>query len=231
MKKKRNILIVLRDLLVKNSRAFLLCLFMLLAAPSLIALDFTYGIKGELLFCGFSGGHPSLEGYVGEDSNGIALGSYARFSYKNILCAQPELLMALKGDVFKNSVTGKRINLTQLYLELPLLFTVSFPLPTAVPIAPRIYAGPYCGVHLFSTGKATDFDLDINPFDFGIVTGYGVEVGWFFFEIAHSVGLTSVSGNLKYDTHFLTVGFRIFERTASRRNRRASSQCEIQRSS
>jgi len=201
---------------MKRKSASLLCLFLLLAAPSLIALDFTYGLKGELLFCGFSGGHPNLKGYDGQDSNGIALGGYARFSYKNILSIQPELLMALKGDAFKNPATGERISLTQLYLELPLLFTVSFPLPTAVPIAPRIYAGPYWGVHLFSTGKVTDFELDIKPFDFGVVIGYGVDVRWFFFDIGHSVGLTSVSGNLKYDTHFLTVGFRIFERVASR---------------
>jgi hypothetical protein len=205
---------------LKQCTALLFVLLLFSVGGPCCALEISYGMKGELLFCGFTGEHPNLKDYSGQDSNGIALGSYARISYRNILSIQPELLLALKGDQFKSSVTGERINLTQLYLEIPVLFSVSFPLPTSIPIAPRIGIGPYWGVHLFSTGEATDFDLDINPFDFGVVIGYGVDVRRFSFDISHSVGLTAVSGNLRYDTHFLTIGFRIIEKKSPRENRR-----------
>jgi hypothetical protein len=208
MKRRKHRWFVRRDCLLKTRSAFLLCFFLLLAAPSLGALDFSYGLKGELLFCGFSGGHPELAGYTGLDSNGFALGSYARFSYKDILSVQPELLFALKGDKFKNSNTGERIGLTQLYIEIPVLLGVSFPLPISLHIAPKIFGGPYFGIHLFSTGKASEFELGIKPFDVGVVTGYGIEVGRLFFEISHNIGLVPIAGNLHYDTHFISVGFR-----------------------
>ena len=194
---------------MKPRSAFLLCIFLLLAAPSLIALDFTYGFKGELLFCGFSGGHQKLSGYKGLDSNGVALGGYSKFSYRDILSIQPEILLALKGDKFENSTTGETIGLTQLYIEIPVLLGVSFPLPISMHIAPKIFGGPYFGIHLFSTGEADKLDLGIKSFDAGVVTGYGVEVGNLFFEISHTIGLVPIAGNLQYDTHFFAVGFRV----------------------
>jgi len=202
---------------MKQSSASLLCLFLLLVAPSLNALDFTYGLKGELLFCGFSGGHSKLTGYTGLDSNGVALGGYSKFSYRDILSVQPEFLLALKGDKFENSTTGETIGLTQLYLEIPVLLGVSFPLPISMHIAPKIFGGPYFGIHLFSTGEASELDLGIKTFDAGVVTGYGVEVGSLFFEISHTIGLIPIAGNLKYDTHFISVGFRISGKKHTRR--------------
>jgi hypothetical protein len=212
MNEEKHPLFFQRDFPVKFRSGFLILSLFLFVAHAGGALDFSRGFKGELLFCGFSGGHQELEGYKGLDSNGIALGGYTRFSYRNTLSIQPELLLALKGDVFKNSETDDRIGLTQLYLEVPVLLAVSFPLPVSMHIAPKIFGGPYFGVHIFSTGKASELELGINPFDFGVVTGYGVEVGRVFIEISHSVGLVAIAGNLRYDTHFLSVGFRMHEK-------------------
>jgi hypothetical protein len=187
----------------------IILVFLLVMGGVAYSLDFSYGFKGELLFCGFSGGHPTLNGYTGEDSNGVALGGFTKLSYEDILSIQPELLFSIKGDKFKHSVTKEKISLTQFYIEIPVLFTVSFPLPTSLYIAPKVFTGPYFGIHLYSMGKVKDMGIDIKPFDFGIVVGMGVEVHKIIFELSHSVGLTPVSGSLEYDTHFITIGIRL----------------------
>jgi len=188
---------------------FMILVFLLVIGGVAYSLDFSYGFKGELLFCGFLGSHPTLNGYTGEDSNGIALGGFTKLSYEDILSIQPELLLSLKGDKFKHSVTKEKISLTQFYIEIPVLFTVSFPLPTSLYIAPKVFTGPYFGIHLYSMGKVKDLGINIKPFDFGIVVGMGVEVHKIIFELSRSVGLTPVSGSLEYDTHFITIGIRL----------------------
>jgi len=67
----------------------------------------------------------------------------------------------------------------------------------------------YLAFHLYSTGTVMERGIDINPVDFGIVVGFCVEVQKLFFELSHSVGLVAVSGDLKYDTHFIAVGVKM----------------------
>ncbi len=188
----------------------MILVFLLVMGGIAYSLDFSYGFKGELLFCGFLGGHPTLTGYTGEDSNGIALGGFTKLSYEDILSIQPELLFSIKGDKFKHLVTKEKISLTQFYIEIPVLFTIAFPLPTSLYyIAPKVFAGPYFGIHLYSMGKVKDMGINIKPFDFGIVVGMGVEVHKIILELSHSVGLIPVSGSLEYDTHFISIGIRL----------------------
>jgi len=179
---------------------------LMVIASTAFALDLSYGLKGELLFCGFSGGHSKLEGFTGEDSNGFALGGFAKLSHEDILSVQQEVLFAMKGDKFKNKETKEKISLTQFYIEIPVFLTVSFPLPLSIYLAPKIFVGPYLGIHLFSTGEVKDLGIDIKPYDFGVVVGLGVEVQKIIFELSHSVGLIPISGSLEYDTHFIAIG-------------------------
>jgi len=184
-------------------------MFFLLSPILCSALDFSWGLKGELLFCGFSGGHPKLQDFTGEDSNGLAAGGFLRISHEDILSLQPELLLSVKGDKFQQKTTNTQVYLTQFYLELPVLLAVSFPLPVQGTPTPKIFAGPYLGIHLYSSGSVMDLGLDINPVDFGVIVGYCVEVNTLFFELSHSVGLLEVSGDLTYDTHFIAVGVKM----------------------
>jgi hypothetical protein len=194
---------------MKEIAVAVIFIFPLLNPILCYALDLSWGLKGELLFCGFSGGHPKLQDYTGEDSNGIAAGGFFRISHEDILSLQTELLLSVKGDKFQQKTTKEQIHLTQFYLELPLLLAVSFPLPVKGTPAPKIFAGPYLGIHLYSSGSVMDLGLDINPVDFGVIIGFCVEVQKLFFELSHSVGLVGVSGDLMYDTHFISVGIKM----------------------
>jgi hypothetical protein len=194
---------------LKEIKIAVVFVFFLLSPILCFALDLSWGMKGELLFCGFSGGHPELKGFTGEDSNGIAAGGFLRISHEDILSIQPEIILSVKGDTFQQKTTREQIHLTQFYLELPVLLAVSFPLPVPGAPSPKIFAGPYLAIHLYSTGTVMERGIDINPVDFGVVVGFCVEVQKLFFELSHSVGLVAVSGDLTYDTHFIAVGVKM----------------------
>lgn len=178
-------------------------------AGTAFALDLSYGVKSELLFTGFTGSHSKLEGFSRKEGNGFALGGFAKISLEDILSVQPELLFNIKTDKYINKETDEKLSLILFYIEAPILFNVSFPLPVSIYLAPKLFAGPYFGIHLFSNDDVKSLGIDFKPYDFGIIVGMGIDVQKMSFEITHREGLISLSESLKHDTHSINIGVKL----------------------
>jgi hypothetical protein len=84
------------------------------------------------------------------------------------------------------------------YIEIPLLISLKFS-------ALRLNAGPYYGICVATSFKGNDFKNN----DFGISTGLGFDIGWFYIGGFYDYGLTNISSKRYFDVYNRTLGFNI----------------------
>ena len=115
---------------------------------------------------------------------GAITGAYLQFPLRDIFAIRPELLFSLKGgSTVADAGPGEgNIDIELAYIELPVLFRVSFPTGT---IRPVLFGGPALAIQI---GCDFSFDVDatrstcgqdslttVRGWDFGLVGGGGVE--------------------------------------------------------
>jgi hypothetical protein len=180
--------------------------FLVTVTMSAYSLDFSYGVKGGPVFSRLNGDNSKLQGFDEVIRVGFTMGGFARISHEDILGVQPEILFTMKGSDFKNDETDQEVKLLLFYIEMPILFSVSYPLPLSYHLAPKLFAGPSLGIHLFSSKDVNDLDLDIKTFDLGLALGVGLDVRNLSIEVKYNRGLTSISGDLENEILSLTLG-------------------------
>lgn len=118
---------------------------------------------------------------------GAITGAYLQFPLHDIFAIRPELLFSLKGGSTVATIEGQgegNIDIELAYIELPVLFRVSFPTGS---IRPVLFGGPALAIQI---GCDFSFDLPsdstrstcgqdnlttVRSWDFGLVGGGGVE--------------------------------------------------------
>jgi hypothetical protein len=105
---------------------------------------------------------------------------------------QPGIMYIHKGAVDNVSHYGST---SVHYIEFPLLISLKFS-------ALRLNAGPY-------TGLCAGGDSDFDGKDFGISTGFGFDIGWFYIGTFYDYGLTNTSSKRYFDIYNRTLGLNI----------------------
>ena len=118
---------------------------------------------------------------------GAITGVYLQFPLNDVFAIRPELLFSLKGGSTVATIEGQgeaNIDIELAYIELPVLFRVSFPTGS---IRPVLFGGPALAIQI---GCDFNFDLGsdstrstcgqdnlstVRSWDFGLVGGGGVE--------------------------------------------------------
>ncbi len=114
---------------------------------------------------------------------GAITGAYLQFPLHDIFAIRPELLFSLKGgSTVANIGEETNIDIELAYIELPVLFRVSFPTGS---IRPVLFGGPALAIQI---GCDFSFSVDstrstcgedslnnVRSWDFGLVAGGGVE--------------------------------------------------------
>ena len=114
---------------------------------------------------------------------GAITGAYLQFPLHDIFAIRPELLFSLKGGSTVATIRGveENIEIELAYIELPVLFRVSFPTGN---IRPVLFGGPAMAIQIgcdFSFSDAVrstcgqDSLTNVRSWDFGLVAGGGVE--------------------------------------------------------
>ena len=113
---------------------------------------------------------------------GAITGVYLQFPLQDVFAIRPELLFSLKGGSTASDITGgESIDIELAYIELPVLFRVSFPTGS---IRPVIFGGPAVAIQIgcdFSFADAVRSTCGqatlprVRGWDFGLVGGGGVE--------------------------------------------------------
>jgi len=186
--------------------------FIILVNSVSFAVDFSYGIKGGILYSSFNGSHSGLADLENFDRNviiGPSIGGFIRLGIEEILFIQPELLFTLKGESYWNEATNEKRRVDLYYIEIPVFFAAAYPLPTSVHIAPRVFFGPYLGLHLLSGGDTKDLGIDVNPLDLGLILGIGIDVENMLFEIQYGFGFTPISEDLTFLIKSVMIGFKL----------------------
>lgn len=173
------------------------CVLVLLMISLAQAMPF--GIKGGMSFATLSG-----DDIIDCDwRQGMCVGVFTEYSILGLMTIQPELLYVRKGaecgvDPFTGTDIGETYTVRLDYLELPVLASLSFPLPSLV--KPRIFAGPYVAYNLtaagsFVTQSPTDLDF-IKAFDYGAVVGVGTDLDFLLAKVMldgrYTFGLASI---------------------------------------
>ena len=116
---------------------------------------------------------------------GAITGAYLQFPLHDIFAIRPELLFSLKGGSTVATIAGQgdaNIDIELAYIELPVLFRVSFPTGS---IRPVLFGGPALAIQIgcdfsfsFDSSRSTcgqDSLNNVRSWDFGLVAGGGVE--------------------------------------------------------
>lgn len=159
------------------------------------------GVKGGVNFSTVGGADvttsPStLTGFVG--------GAYLDINIPFLLSIQPEVLYSMKGYKEEASLTflGNTYSMTETvtlsYLEIPVLFKYSLPVPV---LKPSLFVGPSVGILLSAkaktevTGQPTQ-DIDIKSSttstDFGAVFGASAHVAVVDLDVRYTLGLKTL---------------------------------------
>ena len=125
------------------------------------------------------------------------------------LFIQPELLFTLKGESYWNEAANEKRRVSLYYIEIPVFFMAAYPLPTPVHIAPRVFFGPYFGLHILTGGDTKDLGIDVKPLDLGLILGIGIDVQKMLFEIQYGFGFTKISESLKFGIKSVMVGIKL----------------------
>ncbi|MDR0517666.1 MAG: PorT family protein [Fibromonadaceae bacterium] len=154
----------------------------------------SFGIRAGLNLSHFYAEYHNIDGRSGSgsynDALGFQLGMVLDIAASDVFHFQPGIMYIRKGteDGYGDLVLH--------HLEFPLLFSLKFS-------ALRINAGPYYGVCL----RAYDNYFGSN--DFGLSTGFGFDIGWFYIGTFYDYGLTNISSKRNFDAYNRTLGFNI----------------------
>lgn len=182
-----------------------------IAIPTLLVLTLT-NICHAQLAVGIRGGLniSSLAGDVATDSKtGILAGAFVGIPLKNNWGIQPEISYVQKGAKreFLETTGGSTTETTKLdYIELQIPIGVDLPVENEN-INPRLYAGPTVALALSceeveraepsGTESSSDCKDDIKTYDFGLVFGFGVELGSgrnaFIADLRYDVGIANIN--------------------------------------
>lgn len=164
---------------------------------------------------GFKGG-VNLAVLGGKDAGqmdsrtGVSLGAFITIPTGPGRSLQPEALLTQKGARYGGASD------TFTYLEAPLLFRLSPPLPGS-PFKTVLFAGPTAGLLLSARMGQTDVKDLYRTTEFGVALGGGVEFNRISIDARYQQGLTSIVksvGQIKPDYKnrvlSLLLGYRIF---------------------
>lgn len=168
---------------------FTALLVMLVAASVSAQTSQKFGIKGGLNIFKFYGDDVGDVDYL----TSYALGFSYSYNFSELFALQPELFYSKKG--WKNDV----IKLQEGYVEIPVLFKVSFPI-TGQAWKPNLYAGPYLAFLIGAKLGEEDVKDQLNSTDAGLVVGAGVDVAAIAeqslsLDFRYSIGFTKVTAD------------------------------------
>jgi hypothetical protein len=180
---------------------------LLLTAAATPALDLGVGIKGGVNLSNYLGndtgsGNDMKLGYVG--------GLFGTVSVFSALALQQELLISLKGTRAEFSNMVVREHLT--YVEMPLMIKYYPPIPIA---KINLFTGPYVAFTLRAKyredSNSTDIKDMVEPVDYGLVFGTGVDLEKVTIDGRYTLGLKKLSTNgsdIKNSVLSLQIGYR-----------------------
>jgi hypothetical protein len=153
---------------------------------------------------------------------GWAVGGFLAIRFEGGFSLQPEVLYTQKGVKFEVRESGEAFNVKYKgdYLDIPVLARYTF----GKGVRGYVFAGPSfdfklnAKVTIDALGQADDEDLsdEVEPFEFALVFGGGVELGPVLLEARWSEGLTNIAksdagepaSDVKTRTYLLLFGFR-----------------------
>jgi hypothetical protein len=153
---------------------------------------------------------------------GWAVGGFLAIRFEGGFSLQPEVLYAQKGVKLEVRESGAAMNVKYKgdYLDIPVLARYTF----GKGVRGYVFAGPSFDFKLNAKmtidalGQSDDEDLsdEVEPFEFALVFGGGVELGPVLLEARWSEGLTNIAksdagesaGDVKTRTYLLLFGVR-----------------------
>jgi hypothetical protein len=182
------------------------------------------GVKGGLSLGDIPRFADELDVSAGNSSLlvGWAAGGFLAIRFEGGFSLQPEVLYTRKGVKLEVRDSGAAMNVKYKgdYLDIPVLARYTF----GKGVRGYVFAGPSFDFKLNAKmtidalGQSDDEDLsdDVEPFEFALVFGGGVELGPVLLEARWSEGLTNIAksdagdpaSDVKTRTYLFLVGFR-----------------------
>ena len=164
---------------------------------------------------------------------GFHIGATVEFPLTEMFSLETGLLISTKGVISKELLTEEdmgfnfeyKVNLSQLYLDIPVTAKASFDTGGGT----KIYGvfGPYVGIGLSGKIKGeeiidgvttsqeidiewgSDIDSDFKRMDFGLIVGTGVELNSIQIGLNYSLGLANIlpQNNVKFRNRVLGISF------------------------
>ncbi len=159
-----------------------------------------FGIKGGLNMFKFYGDDVGDVDYL----TSYAIGFSYSYNFSELFALEPELYYSKKGWKIGD------IKMQEGYVEIPVLFKVSFP-GTGRDWKPNLCAGPYVAFLVGAKLGETDVKDQLNSTDAGLVVGAGVDIEAvaeqsLSLEFRYSIGFTKVTAD---DSEAFNNGFQI----------------------
>lgn len=203
---------------MKPLRLAVLALALLLAAAPAQAQRMHYGLRGGVNVAGSETVGSAFDAETGSRT-GYHLGLMAVVDISDWFALETEVLYSKKG--FAEGDVGIALDLT--YFEVPVLAVIEL----ALPLSPRIYAGPVLGIEsrceVTFEGETTDCESArqgaprTRGADSGIIFGAGLGFdfgpGMLMGDIRYNHGLTDISessetvGSIKTRTWYFSAGY------------------------
>jgi hypothetical protein len=161
-------------------------------SPANAVEDLYGGIKG-----GVNIANQSVDPDAELDSRtGMSVGGYFGIPVNQTLAVQPEGLFTMKGSKYETG--SSKLN----YIEVPVLARASFMHDASA--RPAIFAGPAVGFNISAkaedeTEEEVDIKDSVNPIDFGMVVGGGVDIPFsegknsFGIDLRYTMGLNNIN--------------------------------------
>lgn len=190
--------------------SLVLCLVFACATSALAQERAAFGVKGGVNFANITFDVEGVD--INFDKRtGLVAGAFVVWPAEARVALQLEALYSQKGARFDEQ--GSTFDVDVDYLDVPILARVSTPLTTGT----RLYAfgGPLLAFRLRARGETLfdgegengDISDEVEPIDFGLVAGAGVEFGRMLVDARYTWGLKALN---KEDTDEVKVKSRVF---------------------
>jgi len=150
----------------------------------------SFGIRTGLNLSHIYAKYDGLRDGTYRSIGGMQLGVLFDIAASKVFHFQPGLMYIQKG------MNDYRDYITAHYLEIPMLLSLKLS-------ALRLNAGTYSGICLTTDNE------DVFGFDFGISTGLGFDIGWFYIGMLYNYGLTDMSKMSGSHFYNRTLGFNV----------------------
>lgn len=166
--------------------------------PAMAAGGLEAGVKGGVNIANQSTDPSDSE--LADSRTGLALGGFVGIPVLPSVRVQPEALFMMKGD--QESADGMTGSFKLNYIEVPVLAKIGFLNQSSA--HPSLFFGP--SISFNTTAKAevsgggsdgsTDVKDYVNPVDFGVVVGGGVDFQNFGIDVRYTRGLSNVNDSV-----------------------------------